>query len=187
MVTLSPGMLVVPVLALAAGLLLYVYFPQRAPDKRRFTRFIGWVTGLSFLVNFAWEVSHCRLYQVFGRYDVPHVAFLAGAALADAIMAVLLYFGFALLYHDGLWVQRLSPFRTGWLMVAGGSGAMISELAHLSAGNWAYTDRMPLLPGLGVGVSPVLQFTVLPTLIFGLSRYFTRPTGGNSSRKAGLT
>jgi hypothetical protein len=176
-------MLVVPVLALTGGLLLYGYYLHRAPDKGRFTRFIGWATGLAFLANFAWEISHCRLYQGFGRYDAPHVAFLAGAALADVIMAGLLYFGFALLYRDGLWVQRLSPVRTAWLMVAGGSGALISEWAHLSAGNWAYTDRMPLLPGIGVGVSPVLQFTVLPTLIFGLSRYFTLPKRVNSARK----
>ena len=58
-------------------------------------------------------------------------------------------------------------------MVVGGTGAVVSEMAHLATGNWAYTASMPLIPVIGVGVTPVLQFTVLPVLIYGLSSYLT--------------
>jgi hypothetical protein len=33
---------------------------------------------------------------------------------------------------------------------------------------WAYTVQMPILPGLGVGVTPVAQMVLLPPLIFRL-------------------
>ena len=38
-------------------------------------------------------------------------------------------------------------------------------------GNWAYTDSMPIIPIVNVGISPILQFMILPLLIYLLSFY----------------
>ncbi|WP_018622790.1 hypothetical protein [Spirosoma luteum] len=89
-------------------------------------------------------------------------------------MALLLYVGFSLIYRQGLWIEGVTPLQIFSVMLVGGLGATVSELAHLSAGNWSYTKNMPLLPGIGVGLSPVLQFTILPILIYSLSLYRTR-------------
>ncbi len=35
---------------------------------------------------------------------------------------------------------------------------------------WAYTDSMPMIPLLGVGLSPLLQWLLLPPLIMWLTR-----------------
>ncbi|ALW85220.1 hypothetical protein AUC43_09000 [Hymenobacter sedentarius] len=165
-----------------AGVLgLYAYFLKQATDKPVFRRFTGTGAALAFLLNYAWELSHCTLYQGVG-YDLPHVAFLALAALADAIMVGLLYFGFALVYRNGLWARHLSAERIFWLMAAGGTGATLSEVAHLAAGNWAYTAQMPIIPGIGVGLTPVLQFMVLPAVIYSLSARFTAPSAVPTSR-----
>ena len=110
------------------------------------------------------------LYTVCA-YDGPHLIFLALASLANVIMAGLLYFGFALIYRNGLWTMHLTTSRVFWLMLMGGVGATISEIAHLSAGSWAYTDPMPIIPGIEVGLTPVLQFTILPALIYSLSSF----------------
>jgi len=172
MTNLTPALFVAPTIALTGAALLYAYFRKSAADKFLFRRFSGLVTVLAFLLNFAWELSHCPLYKGCG-YDFAHVTFLALASLADAILAVLLYFGFALVYRNGMWACPLTARRGFWLMVVGGTGAIVSEVAHLSAGNWAYTAGMPLIPIIGVGVTPVLQFTVLPVLIYSLSSYLT--------------
>lgn len=174
MTNLTPGMFVVPTIALTVIGLLYSYFAKKAPDRSAFKRFIGFALVLAFALNFIWELSHCPLYEACG-YDPLHVAFLALASLADAIMASLLYLGFALVYQDGLWVRQLTSLRTFWLVMVGGAGAVLTEIVHLAAGNWVYTDRMPLIPGLGVGLTPVLQFAVLPFLIYRLSFYLTVP------------
>ena len=170
MIDLNPGMFVTPVIALTVVVLLYVFFLKRAADKSAFSRFAGWGAVLAFSLNFAWELGHCTLYQGF-VYDGPHVAFLGLASLADTIMAGLLYFGFALTYKDGSWIQYLTISRTIWLILAGGLGAAVSEMAHLSAGNWTYTDRMPLV--FGVGLTPLLQFSLLPLLIYRLGLYLS--------------
>lgn len=164
-------MFVTPTIALTGVVLLYVFFLKRAVDKAAFRQFIGRGAVLAFLLNYAWELGHCSLYKGF-VYDGPHVAFLGLASLADTIMAGLLYFGFALVYKDGFWVQSLTLFRTVWLVLVGGTGAAASEIAHLSAGNWTYTDRMPLV--FGVGLTPLLQFSLLPLLIYWLSLYLSR-------------
>ena len=180
---LTPAMFVAPTIALLGAALLYAYFRKRAADKLLFRRFIGLVAVLAFLLNFAWELGHCPLYKGCG-YGFAHVSFLALASLADAILAVLLYFGFALIYRNGMWAHPLTARRIFWLMVVGGTGAVVSEVAHLAAGNWAYTDGMPLIPGIGVGVTPVLQFAVLPVVIYRLSSYLTVAKAVTSSPKA---
>ena len=183
MTNLPPAIFVAPTIALTGAALLYAYFRKRTADKLLFRRFIGWVTVLAFLLNFAWELSHCPLYKGCG-YGFAHVTFLALASLADAILAVLLYFGFALVYRNGRWAHPLTARRGFWLMVVGGTGAVVSEMAHLAAGNWAYTAGMPLIPGIGVGIAPVLQFTVLPVLIYSLSSCLTAPKAVPSVPKA---
>ena len=172
MIGLNPGMFVMPVAALLAIVSLSVFFSKIAVNKHAFKHFIGTVITIAFILNYGWELSHCPLYSGC-VYDGPHVAFLALASLADTIMALLLYFGLALIYQQGLWIQGVTAFRIFWVMLIGGMGATISELAHLSAGNWSYTKDMPLIPGTAVGLSPVLQFTILPILIYSLSRYRT--------------
>ena len=170
MIDLNPGMFVTPIIALTVVVSLYVFFLKKAADHSAFRRFVGWGAGLAFLLNFAWELGHYSFYTGF-VYDLPHIAFLGLASLADTIMAGLLYFGFALVYKDGFWIQHLTVSRTIWLILAGGLGAAVSEMAHLSAGNWTYTDRMPLV--FGVGLTPLLQFSMLPLLIYRLSLYLS--------------
>ena len=55
--------------------------------------------------------------------------------------------------------------------IIGGTGAILAEIRHLSAGNWAYTESMPVLPFVSVGIVPVLQFMILPVVIFYVSLY----------------
>jgi hypothetical protein len=174
MTNLTPAMFMAPTIALLGAVVLYVHFRKGAADKLLFGRLIGLVAVLAFLLNFAWEVSHCPLYKGCS-YEFTHFLFLALASLADAILSVLLYFGFALVYRNGRWAHPLTAMRGFWLMMGGGVGAIVSEMAYLAAGNWAYTARMPLIPGIGVGITPVLQFTVLPVLIYSLSSYLTAP------------
>ncbi|WP_240735096.1 hypothetical protein [Hymenobacter sp. UV11] len=174
MTNLTPAMFAAPTIALASTVWLYTYFWKRAADKLLFQRYMRWVTALAFLLNFAWEIIHCPLYQG-GAYALAHIPVLALASLADAIMVDLLYLGFALIYQNGLWAHPLTLLRAFWLLAVGGTGAILFEVAHLAAGNWAYTDKMPLVPGTGAGLSPVLQFTLLPVLLYSLSFYLAAP------------
>jgi hypothetical protein len=104
-----------------------------------------------------------------GDYEWQHIMFCVLASLADVIMVLLIYFGFALIYKNALWVKDLNTKRIILLILTGGAGAVLAEVWQLSIGTWSYTSAMPLIPVVNVGLSPVLQFMILPIFIYRLS------------------
>lgn len=90
-------------------------------------------------------------------------------------MVLLIYFGFALIYKNPLWAEELTASRILALMLVGSIGAILAEMRHVSAGNWAYDKSMPIIPIVDVGLSPVIQFMLLPPLIYYLSFKMKKP------------
>lgn len=41
---------------------------------------------------------------------------------------------------------------------------VLSELRNLSKGNWVYSPWMPVLPGLEIGLAPLIQWIIVPLL-----------------------
>lgn len=165
---LNPLIFLIPVIALTLVVLLFIYLLKKVDDKVVFRRFVFITLVLAFLLNLAWEVIQMPLYKD-ASFNIGQIAFCALASIADAIMVLLLYFGFALIYKKPFWAQDLSVGKTVILMLAGGIGAIVAELRHLGAGSWTYSTSMPIIPVLNVGLSPVLQFMLLPPFIFYVS------------------
>ena len=62
-----------------------------------------------------------------------------------------------------------NPGRVGYsLMLVGGIliAVAVEWVAANVVGRWAYSSSMPLIPGLAIGLVPVLQMIVLPPAIF---------------------
>ena len=49
-----------------------------------------------------------------------------------------------------------------WTIVAAVAYTVWSELINLAQGNWTYSAWMPVLPGIDVGLAPLLQWIVVP-------------------------
>lgn len=169
MQVLNPGLFLVPGIALFLVIVAYLYFSRRVPNKLAYRKYIALVAGLAFLLNFLWEVSQGFLYVGY-QYDWKHIAFCALASVADVVMVLILFYGFVLVYGEIGWTQNLTPIRVALLTLAGGAGAIVAEKIHTARGSWSYTDAMPMLLWVNVGLIPVLQFTVLPLLVFLISR-----------------
>ncbi len=166
--SLSLSITIIPGIAISLDILLYVFLLRRTAEKKMFNRFVITIILLAFLFNVAWEILQMPLYiaRVYGWY---HILFCVLASIADIIMVLLIYFGFALIYKNALWVNKLNTKRIILLMLIGGVGAVLAEIRHLSIGTWSYADAMPLIPVVHVGLSPILQFMILPILIYSLS------------------
>lgn len=158
------NLFLIPGVALLATIVLYIKLLQRVADKHSWKRFICFMIVVSYILNLIWELLQIPLYQnmIFKNHEL----LCALASVADVIMVLLIYFLFALMYKDPFWIRSLSFKRLIFLMAVGTGGAILSEMRHLSAGNWTYSESMPLLPIVNVGVSPVLQFCILPGLIY---------------------
>jgi len=166
------NILLVPFIALVLVIVWYVYSIKKVKQKSTFKRFILSLIILSFIMNLTWELLQVPLYK--NMLFRNHTLLCALASLADVIMVLLIYFGLAIIYKDPLWIKNLSISRIFIAMMVGGIGAILSETRHIAAGNWAYAEAMPLLPIVNIGLSPVLQFTILPILIYHLSIFFLK-------------
>jgi len=172
MESLNIGIFITPSIALILVILFYFYYLCNVENKYKFKYCFWKIALLGFLLNFAWELIQGFLYAGY-VYDFQHISFCALASVADMFMVLLLYFGFSLIYRNIYWVQPLTLFNISLLVLAGGVGAIFAETKHLSAGHWAYAELMPLLPIVEVGLSPVLQFMILPIVIFRISIVLT--------------
>ena len=170
---IKPVTFLVPFFALALLCILYFFLSKKATNRKFFNTFLFTITILAFLLNFVWELIQIPLYRN-SSYDIAHVLFCALASIADTIMVLLIYLGLAAIFEDLFWVKHLRLTRIVIVILIGGTGAVLSEMRHLSLGSWAYDDSMPVLPVFNVGISPLLQFMILPVLIYLLSFYHLR-------------
>lgn len=164
----KPIIFLVPVVVLILISTLYFYLLKKTTDRNAFNKFIFIMITLSFLLNFAWELFQIPLYKN-PVYDFNHIEFCALASLADVLMVLLLYFGIALMFKNPFWIEPLKLQKISIVVLIGGVGAVLSEMWHLSLGSWAYNNSMPIIPFVSVGIAPVLQFMILPLLIYFMS------------------
>lgn len=165
MQSLSFSIVLIPLIAISLSILFYVILLRKTTQKKIFKRYVLTIILAAFLLNAVWEILQIPLY-VEGVYTWSHILFCLLASVADAIMVLLIYFGFGMIYKNALWIQNLNTSRIAFLVLAGGIGAILAETRHLSIGTWSYAESMPIIPIVNVGLSPVLQFMILPLLIY---------------------
>jgi len=170
---LTLSILVIPIIALTLVFLGYLHFVKRVVDRRNYTRFMIVVALTSFILNFIWELGQGPLYEGFA-YDLKHISFCALASIADMLMVFILLLAFGLLYENAYWITKMDSSSVISLILIGGAGAILAEVLHTLRGDWSYADAMPLLPAVDVGIVPILQFTILPWLIFLISKKYIK-------------
>ena len=158
----------VPVIATILVVAFYFNLLAKTESKTAFKQFTFIILILAILLNLAWEMIQMPLYKNM-EPGLQSTIFCGMASLADALMVVLLYYGLALVYKEAFWIKKAKILQIVALMMAGSIGAVFAELRHVSSGSWSYTDAMPLVPVINVGLSPVLQFMLLPAIIYYLS------------------
>ncbi|SDD90124.1 hypothetical protein SAMN05421636_102270 [Pricia antarctica] len=167
---------IVPSMVLAIVTGLYFLFKKGKKNPVAYDFYVANIAIAAFVVNLIWEVAQGPLYEGF-EYDVKHISFCALASVADMLMVLLLFFSLGLLYNNIFWIRNLNLKRTLVLVGIGTLGAILAEMWHTSRGDWIYAEIMPLLPLVDVGITPVLQFALLPWLVF----YFAKDRIVNKS------
>jgi hypothetical protein len=117
-------------------------------------------------VNYPWELAQAPLYV--GMADFSRALWHCFApSLGDGLLVLLIFaFGWAVLRRRD-WFTRPGVRGYALMLIAGLAIAISVELVAVYAvGRWAYAARMPIVPGLGVGLAPIAQMLVLPPIIF---------------------
>ena len=165
---MKPILFLIPIIALTLTSILYYYFLKKTTNKKVYHQLVFTIAALAFLFNLIWELIQIPLYKN-GSYSLEHIAFCALASIADAILVMLLFFGSAVIFKNLFWIQDKKWQQIIIVILIGGIGTVLGEMRHLSIGSWAYADVMPIIPIVNVGLSPILQFMILPIVVYIIS------------------
>lgn len=132
-------------------------------------RYIPWLAVL----NLGWEIAQLPLYTLWAESSPAHMAFAVAHCTAGDVLIGVGALTIALMV---LRVQSVPKWR--WLRIsvvtaiAGAGYTIISEWTNTTLFRWAYSELMPTISaaGLQIGLSPLLQWLVLPPL----SLYFAK-------------
>ncbi len=179
---LSFSVFIIPSAALLLLMILVIHLKKKAGDQQTFMHLLWSIVVYSFILHFTWEMLQMPLFLNMSP-GWQSTLFCTLASVADTIMVLLIYYGFALLYNDSLWMNRPGLNQLMILVFAGGAGAALAELRHIDLGTWIYSTYMPIIPGLKVGLVPVIQFMFLPAVIYFLALSFNQKKLNQSEHK----
>lgn len=127
------------------------------------------LAGFAVLVHFAWEMAQMPLYRMDAPSGWRMVGGCVQATVGDAIMTLLAYGVVALLMRRRLWLVAGRPLELTTFLGAGIAMTVGLEWWNVSVRHsWSYSAEMPSIAG--IGLSPIVQWIVLPPIILWLAR-----------------
>lgn len=161
----------------------------RVTHSRTFTRNFEFnVAVFALLLNFPWEILQAPLF--IGMADGPFVDAIKGCSqgtLGDAVIMLSAYWMVSGIARSRDWIfapsgKQLTLFVAIGVLIT----AVIEWLATRGywVQSWTYSPAMPVVPGIGVGISPLLQWIILPLLLVWFVRrqlgggFFAPSSGG---------
>jgi hypothetical protein len=126
----------------------------------------------SFLLNMPWEFWQAPFYT--GLAQSQHweaVVMCTRAALGDALISLFAFWVVAIFSKTHFWVKHPVRYQK---MAYIGFGLLVTialeVLATRVLDRWHYADAMPVVPVIGVGLLPIMQWIVLPPLVLWFVR-----------------
>lgn len=118
--------------------------------------------------NVVWEAAHMPLYDVWKAEPLGRIVFYGLHCTAGDILIALSVLVAALLLVGGsAWPQRRYAAVRRWAMAFGVGYTVGSEWVNTQVlERWTYTEAMPVVPGLDVSLTPILQWIAVPWLAF---------------------
>ena len=148
--------------------------PHWLTALRRFTLF-------TLLGHLLWEVAHIPLYTIWVEGTWGEIVFAVvhctGGDLLIAMSSLLLALFF---FGTGAWPQaRIYPV-FGAMLAIGLGYTIFSEWLNIEVREaWAYRDIMPVIPFINAGLTPMLQWLVVPFVAyFGALKLSSPHRGG---------
>jgi hypothetical protein len=119
--------------------------------------------------NLVWEFAHMPLYSIWTTDDWKEIIFAAVHCTGGDILIAMCALMLALVLTGKGWPYIPATQRSvRVLAVSFGLGyTLFSEWLNIVIREtWAYSDLMPIIPILDAGLSPVLQWIVIPLVAF---------------------
>lgn len=139
--------------------------PAALPLQRRtIQRFLVVMAAGTLL----WEMAHVPLYTLWANGSWGEIAYgVLHCTVGDVmISSVCLLLSLAVAGRAAWPLERFGAVAVATILTATSYTVFSEWLNTEIRGAWAYREAMPRLPGLGTGLTPFLQWIVVPALAF---------------------
>lgn len=148
------------------------------PDRRLIP--LAAFFAASFLFHLLWENLQMPLYANAAPFREHFWICLKATATGDMLFMITIYGALAVVHQNAFWISHRALFAhpATWTiaLLVGFLLAVGMELWAVYVDyRWAYAEAMPMVPVLGIGLTPVLQMMLIPPMTLLLSRSLTRP------------
>lgn len=155
--------------------------PNSNDDRRLWIRVMGMYLAASAIGHLIWEILQIPLYTIWREGTAGEIAFaIVHCTGGDVLIAAWTLVPALLIVGLRPWLEgRNAAFAA--IVVAGGVAYTIfSEWRNVEIlRSWTYTELMPRLPWLGTGLSPLMQWLVVPVAAL----WWVRRTGNLEHRR----
>ncbi len=133
----------------------------------------------TYALHLGWEIGHASLFDpMSGLPFWTHLAWCARAAGWDVVISATAYLAAAVAGRRIAWVQRRAWWSPTIYFAFGITVTALIERWALDVGRWQYRDAMPTIAG--IGVTPLLQWIVVPAAILVLVRWVASAHQGST-------
>ena len=145
-------------------------------------RFIGLrYLPLFALLSYGWEWAHVRLYTIWAEAHIGYIAFaVAHCTVGDVLIGTAALAATLTLRREGpVHSWRIPPI-AALSVLFGVAYTILSEWTNVTLlRSWTYASSMPTLDlgGFRIGLTPVLQWLVIPPLALYLAKLSLARTG----------
>jgi hypothetical protein len=121
--------------------------------------------------NLIWEVFQLPLYTIWRTASPAYLAFAVLHCWAGDLLIAMTAIGLGIAVAGRPWPSRGYGRVAAVALVLGVAYTVFSEWLNVTVhGHWSYAPAMPRVPPLGTGLAPLLQWIVVPSIAFALTR-----------------
>lgn len=123
------------------------------------------------VLNLVWEIAQLPLYTIWYEAGWADIAFAVAHCTTGDVLIGIFALTLALTVTGAGPLVAWPTVRVAAVTIAlSMSYTVFSEWMNTVVRNgWTYSDLMPLLPGLGTGLSPLFQWAVIPPVALYLA------------------
>lgn len=140
-------------------------------------KILATISGIAFALHLVWENAQAPLFAGYTSFGQHLLICLYGTA-GDVLITLIVYGLVSLLKYDLFWPLKVTAQDLVALALVGFFVAAGIEYRALALDRWTYTPSMPIVPYLHVGLSPLVQMTLLLPVTFYLTRFFLPTNSG---------
>jgi hypothetical protein len=140
----------------------------------------GYLSATAFL-DILWEAAHLPLYTIWTDGTIRENGFaVLHCTMGDVLIALAALAAALVVTGDQAWpARRWTPVAALTLAIGVGYTVYSEHINVDVQRSWTYSDLMPRLPLLGTGLSPIVQWVIVPAaaLVWARRRAFDTDGG----------